>query len=89
MMQKHYYLRVENLVLPYMNLIATNSPDKLSLHVIVERLDSGHFTASVPELIDCVVSAETREAVIAAIKEKVTARLKNIEVLTLEVTSNP
>lgn len=72
-----------------MNFIVTNSPNKLSLHVIVERLDSGHFKASVPELIDCVVSVETREAAIAAIQEKVTDRLKNIEILTLEVANNP
>jgi predicted RNase H-like HicB family nuclease len=72
-----------------MNLLAADSLDKFSLHVLVERLESGHFRASVPELVDCVASAETRESAIAAVQEKVTARLKNIEVLTLEVPKNP
>lgn len=72
-----------------MNLLAVNSLDKFSLHVLVEQLEPGHFRAWVPELVDCVVSAETREAAIAAVQEKVTARLKNIEVLKLEVQKNP
>ncbi|BAZ16601.1 hypothetical protein NIES4071_84790 [Calothrix sp. NIES-4071] len=72
-----------------MNLITVKNSDKLSLHVLVERLESEHFRAWVPELGDCVVSAETREAAIAAVQEKVTARLKNTEVLTLEILNNP
>ncbi len=72
-----------------MNLQSVDSPDKLSFHLLVERLESGHFRASVPELVDCVTSAETREAAIAAVQEKVTARLKNTEVLTLEIPKNP
>ena len=72
-----------------MNLLAVDSSDKLSLRVLVERVESGHFMASVPELVDCVALAESREAAIAVVQEKVTARLKNIEVLTLEVPKNP
>ena len=45
--------------------------------------------ASVPELADCVALAQTRDAAIALIQEKVKVRLANIEVLTLEVSKNP
>ncbi|ARV62575.1 hypothetical protein BZZ01_31615 [Nostocales cyanobacterium HT-58-2] len=72
-----------------MNFQTIASLNKMSLHVLVERVESGYFMASVPELADCVVLAETREAAIAALQEKVRVRLLNIEVLTLEVTNNP
>lgn len=72
-----------------MNLLTASSINRLSLHILVEQTDSGHFTASVPELPDCVASAETREVAIAAVQEKVRARLANIEVLTLTVPDNP
>jgi hypothetical protein len=72
-----------------MNLTPVKSFNKLSLHVLVELVESGHFIASVPELPDCVAKAETRSAAIAAVQEKVKARLLNIEVLTLEVPNNP
>jgi hypothetical protein len=72
-----------------MNLLAVPSLNGLSLHIMVERIDSGHFMASVPELTDCVTLAETREAAIATIQEKVRARVVNIEVLTITVPDNP
>lgn len=79
----------ENLISLSMNLLAVASLNRLSLHVLVERTESGHFMASVPELADCVALAETREAAIASVQEKVRSRLLNIEVLTLEVSNNP
>ena len=72
-----------------MNLQAVANLNKMSLHVLVERVESGYFIASVPELADCVAEAETREVAIAAVQEKVRVRLANIEVLTLEVANNP
>jgi len=50
----------------------------MSLHVLVERVESDYFRASVPELADCLSEAETREVVIAAVQEKVRVRLANI-----------
>jgi hypothetical protein len=72
-----------------MNLQAVASLNKMPLHVLVERVESGYFTASVPELTDCMATAETREVAIAAVQSKVRVRLANIEVLTLEVANNP
>ncbi|MBW4645501.1 MAG: hypothetical protein KME23_21355 [Goleter apudmare HA4340-LM2] len=73
-----------------MNLLAVASlNNNLSLHVLVEQVSSRHFIASVPELLDCAVEAETRSDVLAAVQEKVKARLTNLEVLTLEVANNP
>jgi len=72
-----------------MNLQTVASLNKMPLHVLVERVESGYFMASVPELADCVASAATREAAIAAVQEMVKVRLANIEVLTLEVANNP
>lgn len=72
-----------------MNLQSVVSLNKLPLHILVERLDSGHFIASVSELADCVAEAETREDAIASLQEKIKARLANIEILTIEVANNP
>jgi predicted RNase H-like HicB family nuclease len=79
----------DNLVSVFMNPLAATSLHKLSLHVLVEQAESGHFIASVPELPDCAAEAETRDTAIAAVQEQVQARLANIEVLTLEVANNP
>jgi hypothetical protein len=72
-----------------MNIQSVANLDKVSLHIVVERAESGHFMASVPELVDCTAEAQTREAAITSVRDKVKARLANIEVLTLEVTNNP
>ncbi|QFS50440.1 hypothetical protein GXM_07934 [Nostoc sphaeroides CCNUC1] len=72
-----------------MNLQSVVSLNKLPLHILVERLDSGHFIASVSELADCVAEAENREDAIASLQEKIKARLANIEILTIEVANNP
>jgi predicted RNase H-like HicB family nuclease len=67
-----------------MNFQAIASLKKMSLHVLVERVESGYFMASVPELADCVALAQTREEAIcaersseaiAALQEKVRVRL--------------
>ncbi len=73
----------------YMNLQAVANLNQMSFHVLIERVESGHFMVSVPELVDCVASPETLKAAIATVQEKVRARLANIEVLTLEVANNP
>ncbi|MFB2770619.1 type II toxin-antitoxin system HicB family antitoxin [Pelatocladus sp. BLCC-F211] len=79
----------ENLASVFINSLAVTSLHKLSLHVLVEQAESGHFIASVPELPDCTVEAETRDTAIASLQEQVKARLANMEVLTLEVANNP
>ncbi|WP_268807193.1 type II toxin-antitoxin system HicB family antitoxin [Calothrix rhizosoleniae] len=43
-----------------MNLQSVANLNKMSLHVLIERVESGHFMASMPELVDCVAWAETR-----------------------------
>jgi predicted RNase H-like HicB family nuclease len=72
-----------------MNIQSVANLDKMSLHVLVERVESGYFRASVPELIDCTAQAKTREEAIASVQDKIKARLPNIEILTLEVANNP
>jgi predicted RNase H-like HicB family nuclease len=72
-----------------MNLQSVTNLNKLPIHVLVERLDSGHFIASVPSLTNCVASAETREDAIASLQEKIRERLANIEILTIELSNNP
>jgi hypothetical protein len=73
----------------FMNIQSVANLHKMSLHILVERAESGYFTASVPELANCIAEAKTREAAIASVRDKVKARLANIEVLTLEVANNP
>ncbi len=82
-------MRKEILATVVMNPLAVTSLHKLSLHILVEQADSGNFIASVPELPDCMVEAETREIAIAVVQEQVKAKLANMEVLTLEVANNP
>ncbi|QLE56580.1 type II toxin-antitoxin system HicB family antitoxin [Nostoc sp. TCL26-01] len=72
-----------------MNLQRVTNLNRLSLHVLVEQAQAGHFIASVPELPNCVAEAENRTDAIAAVQEQVRVRLTNIEVLTLEVANNP
>ncbi|WP_414564230.1 MULTISPECIES: type II toxin-antitoxin system HicB family antitoxin [unclassified Anabaena] len=72
-----------------MNPLTVTSLNKLSLHVLVKQAESGYFIASVPELPDCMVEAETREIAIASLQEQVKAKLANMEVLMLEVANNP
>jgi predicted RNase H-like HicB family nuclease len=72
-----------------MNLSSVASPNGLSLHILIEKTESGDFMASIPELTNCIASGHNREAAIEALQEKVKARLLNIEVLTLEVNNNP
>ncbi|WP_242045755.1 MULTISPECIES: hypothetical protein [unclassified Calothrix] len=94
--QKDYYEK-KKLRSLFMNLQSVVSLNKLPLHILVERLDSGHFIASVSELVDCVAEAENREDAfpfgvaegIASLQEKIKARLANIEILTMEVANNP
>jgi hypothetical protein len=93
--QKDYYEKKKLRSLS-MNLQSVVSLNKLPLHILVERLDSGHFIASVSELADCVAEAENREDAIssmgyayASLQEKIKARLANIEILTIEVANNP
>jgi hypothetical protein len=65
--------------------------NNLSLHILVEQVDSDCFMASVPELPDCQVLAKTRIAAITDVRDKVRIRLANLEVLQLEieVANNP
>jgi predicted RNase H-like HicB family nuclease len=93
--QKDYYEKKKLRSLS-MNLQSVVSLNKLPLHILVERLDSGHFIASVTELADCVAEAENREDAISSmgyayafLQEKIQARLANIEILTIEVANNP
>lgn len=72
-----------------MNILSVANLNKISLNVLLEKAEAGHFMASVPELTDCVAWAETRETALAILQEKVKVRLANIEFMTLEVTHNP
>ena len=56
-----------------------------SLHILLEQDAQGNAIASVLELPDCKAISETREQALEELKEKVTVRLRESEILSLEV----
>ncbi len=58
-----------------------------TLHILLEATDKGCMIASIAELPDCQVEAETRTEALAAIQKLVSDRLSQVEVLSLEVSA--
>ncbi len=65
-----------------------SSKADFSFHVLLKQTDSGRVIASIAELADCQVEAETRKEALVAIQALVGDRLSNVEVLPLEVSLN-
>jgi predicted RNase H-like HicB family nuclease len=57
----------------------------LKVTIILENLTTGHVAASVFELPDCRVEAQTREEAITQIKAAFLERLKHIETISWDV----
>jgi len=68
--------------------ISTLLPSKadFNFHVLLKRTDSGRVLASIAELADCQVEAETRKEALVAIQALVGDRLSDVAVLPLEVS---
>jgi predicted RNase H-like HicB family nuclease len=68
-----------------MNFIPSRAA-AFSFHVLLEQTDAGQIIASISELANCQVEADTREEALAAIQKLFRDRLSNVEVLPLEVS---
>lgn len=66
--------------------IVLSSTSALNFHVLLEQTAAGRTIASIAELANCQVEADTRKEALKAIQELVSDRLSNVEVLLLEVT---
>jgi predicted RNase H-like HicB family nuclease len=53
---------------------------------MLEQTESGQIIASIAELANCQVEADTRKEALEAIQELVSDRLNKVEVLPLEVS---
>jgi predicted RNase H-like HicB family nuclease len=72
------------------NMVTLNVPQSqpsanLKVTILLENLPSGCYVASVFELPDCRVEAETREEAITKIKAAFLERLKHIETISWDV----
>lgn len=68
-----------------LNVPQSDSLTNLKVKLLVERLTSGNFAASVFEFPDCRVEAETREEALKQIKTAFLERLKHIEAISWDV----
>ncbi len=68
--------------------MSTLLPSKadFNFHILLKQTNSGRVIASVAELANCQVEAETRTEALVAIQELVGDRLSDVEVLPLEVS---
>jgi len=66
--------------------IVPSSTQSLNLHVLLEETQTGQIIASIAELANCQVEANSRAEALVAIQKLVSDRLNNIEVLPLEVS---
>ncbi|NEP10779.1 MAG: type II toxin-antitoxin system HicB family antitoxin [Symploca sp. SIO2C1] len=65
--------------------IVSSSTVALNLHVFLEPTETGQIMASIAELANCQVEANTRAEALVAIQELVSDRLSKVEVLPLEI----
>jgi hypothetical protein len=65
--------------------ILHSSDPALNFHVLLEKNEAGRIIASIAELSNCRVEADSRNEALVAIQELVSDRLSNVEVLPLEV----
>jgi hypothetical protein len=68
-----------------MNSLYSFSP-ALNFHVLLEQNAAGRTIASIAELANCQVEADSRKEALVAIQELVSDRLSNVEVLPLEIS---
>jgi hypothetical protein len=68
--------------------MSTLLPSKadFNFHVLLKHADSGRVIASIAELANCQVEAETRNEALVAIQALVGDRLSDVEVVPLEVS---
>lgn len=57
----------------------------MKVEVVLEALDRDRYRASVSHPFELSAEAETREATLTALKEQLDAKLKQVEVLELDV----
>ena len=57
----------------------------MKVEVVLEALDKDRYRASVSHPFDLSAEAATREATLTALKEQLDAKLKQVEVLELDV----
>lgn len=57
----------------------------MKVEVVLEVLDQDRYRASVSHPFELSAEAETREATLAALKEQLDAKLKQVEVVELDV----
>ncbi|GAB4339339.1 MAG: hypothetical protein OHK0047_30110 [Leptolyngbyaceae cyanobacterium] len=65
--------------------IGVSSTEVFNLHVLLEQTETGRMIASIAELANCQVEADTRKEALAAIQDLVSDRLNNAEVVPLTV----
>lgn len=63
-----------------------SSTSTMNLHILLEQTKTGQIIASIAELANCQVEADTRKEALAAIQELVSDRLNNVEVLPLQIS---
>lgn len=68
-----------------MNLHVSPIQSSASLHILLEQQSDGQVRASVPALLDCVVSRATREEAITAIQQLLSERLFTLEILAVDL----
>jgi hypothetical protein len=68
--------------------MSTLFPSKadLNFYVLLKQTNSGRVIASIAELADCQVEAETKKEALGAIQALVGDRLSDVEVVPLEVS---
>jgi hypothetical protein len=62
------------------------STSAFNLHILLKQTEAGRTIASIAELANFQVEADTRKEALAAIQALVSDRLNNVEVLPLEVS---
>jgi hypothetical protein len=60
----------------------------LNLHILLGKTESGRTVASIAEMANCQVEANTRKEALEAIQVLVSDRLSNVEVLSLDISLN-
>lgn len=57
----------------------------LNFHILLEPTETGQIAASIAELVNCRVEANTRQEALVSIQKLVQERLSQVEVLPLDI----
>lgn len=68
-----------------MSTLLSSNTD-FNFHILLKQTDSGRVIASIAELANCQVEAETRQEALVAIQGLIRDRLNDVEVVPLEVS---